>query len=61
MAQPDTAISRQPVLLQLLEFLILADFIGYWSHRPFHKVARLWRIHAVHDSSTAPLVRTGGA
>jgi sterol desaturase/sphingolipid hydroxylase (fatty acid hydroxylase superfamily) len=52
MAQPDTAISRQPVALQLIEFLILADFIGYWSHRAFHRVSRLWRIHAVHHSST---------
>ncbi|HLF70918.1 MAG TPA: sterol desaturase family protein [Dehalococcoidia bacterium] len=48
----DTAISHQPLALQLIEFLLLADLAGYWQHRAFHRVGRLWRFHAVHHSST---------
>jgi sterol desaturase/sphingolipid hydroxylase (fatty acid hydroxylase superfamily) len=35
---------------QSLLMLILADFIGYWTHRLFHG-RRLWRFHAIHHSS----------
>jgi sterol desaturase/sphingolipid hydroxylase (fatty acid hydroxylase superfamily) len=45
------AVARQPRLLQLIELLLLADLVGYWSHRAFHR-RPLWRIHAVHHSST---------
>jgi sterol desaturase/sphingolipid hydroxylase (fatty acid hydroxylase superfamily) len=45
------AVGRQPRLLQLVELLILADLVGYWSHRAFHH-RPLWRIHAIHHSST---------
>ena len=48
----DTFLGRQPGLLQLFEITILADFIGYWSHRAFHEVSTLWKIHAIHHSST---------
>jgi sterol desaturase/sphingolipid hydroxylase (fatty acid hydroxylase superfamily) len=44
-------VSRQPVALQGLEVLVLADVLGYWSHRAFHS-GWLWRFHAVHHSST---------
>src|SRR5258706_7712420 len=44
------AVGRQPRALQLLELLLLADLVGYWSHRAFHH-RPLWRIHAVHHSS----------
>ncbi len=52
LAVRDTAVGRQPVGLQLVEFLLLADFLGYWQHRAFHSIGRLWRVHAVHHSST---------
>jgi sterol desaturase/sphingolipid hydroxylase (fatty acid hydroxylase superfamily) len=52
LADRETWASRQPIGLQMLEFLVLADFIGYWSHRGFHTFGRLWRIHAIHHSST---------
>jgi sterol desaturase/sphingolipid hydroxylase (fatty acid hydroxylase superfamily) len=42
-------IAAQPTWLQVLEVLVLADFIGYWMHRWFH-VTKLWRFHAVHHS-----------
>jgi sterol desaturase/sphingolipid hydroxylase (fatty acid hydroxylase superfamily) len=45
------AVGRQPRLAQLFELLLLADLVGYWSHRAFHKQP-LWRIHAIHHSST---------
>ena len=43
-------LSRQPIWLQAIEVFALADFIGYWSHRLFHR-GRLWHFHAVHHSS----------
>lgn len=52
LSERDTAVGRQPVWLQLVEFLLLADLLGYWQHRAFHGIGRLWRIHAVHHSST---------
>jgi sterol desaturase/sphingolipid hydroxylase (fatty acid hydroxylase superfamily) len=52
LAERDTAIGRQPLALQLAEFLILADLLAYLQHRAFHTIGRLWRYHAVHHSST---------
>jgi sterol desaturase/sphingolipid hydroxylase (fatty acid hydroxylase superfamily) len=48
----DTLLGRQSALAQLVEFVVLADFIGYWSHRAFHRVGTLWKFHAIHHSST---------
>src|SRR5262249_34240989 len=42
-------IARQPIWLQLVELLVLADLLGYWIHRWFH-ISRFWRFHAVHHS-----------
>lgn len=44
-------LSRLPFWLQSFLMLLLADLVGYWSHRLFHG-RRLWRFHAVHHSST---------
>src|SRR5436309_12907934 len=33
-----TAVTRQPRGLQFVEFLVLADVLGYWSHRAHHTV-----------------------
>jgi sterol desaturase/sphingolipid hydroxylase (fatty acid hydroxylase superfamily) len=46
-----TLISRQPLLVQLVELAILKDFLMYWSHRMFHEIPFLWRFHAVHHSA----------
>jgi sterol desaturase/sphingolipid hydroxylase (fatty acid hydroxylase superfamily) len=48
---PNPAIARLPWLVQLLLFLLLADLLAYAMHRLMHGRA-LWRIHAVHHSST---------
>lgn len=43
-------LARQPIWLQAIEVYILVDFIGYWTHRFFHR-GRWWPFHAVHHSS----------
>jgi sterol desaturase/sphingolipid hydroxylase (fatty acid hydroxylase superfamily) len=47
------AVAGQPVWLQVLEIMLLADLAQYWVHRAFHRVPALWRFHAVHHSSRA--------
>jgi sterol desaturase/sphingolipid hydroxylase (fatty acid hydroxylase superfamily) len=47
------AIRDQPLALQTLEILVLADLTQYWVHRAFHAIPSLWRFHAVHHSSRA--------
>lgn len=45
-------IGAQPLWLQAIQILIIADFIGYWTHRRiFHVSPKYWKIHAVHHSS----------
>ena len=46
-----TKIKSQPFLLQVLEVLVLSDFLIYWGHRLQHKVDFLWRFHKVHHSA----------
>jgi sterol desaturase/sphingolipid hydroxylase (fatty acid hydroxylase superfamily) len=46
-----TLLAHQPLWLQALEALLVADFCGYWSHRMMHHVPVLWRLHKVHHSS----------
>ena len=40
----------QPKWVQILELLVVADFLGYLAHRFFHGRA-LWRFHAIHHSA----------
>jgi lathosterol oxidase len=47
------AVAAQPLALQLVETLAVADLAGYAAHRAFHAVPFLWRFHAVHHSSRA--------
>jgi sterol desaturase/sphingolipid hydroxylase (fatty acid hydroxylase superfamily) len=44
------AIEAQPLWLQCVEVLLIADLIFYLFHRLFHAVPALWRIHAIHHS-----------
>jgi len=44
-------IARQPLGWLVLEVLVVGDFVSYWTHCLFHR-GRLWKIHAVHHSST---------
>lgn len=44
------AVASQPVWLQFIEVLLIADLGFYLAHRTFHAVPLLWRIHSVHHS-----------
>lgn len=46
-----TWLSAQPFWLQIMEMLLLSDFLAYWAHRSMHRIPFLWRIHAMHHSS----------
>lgn len=43
-------VMMQPKWLQLIEALLIADFVYYWLHRTFHRPAA-WKYHAIHHSS----------
>ncbi|RUW34580.1 MULTISPECIES: sterol desaturase family protein [unclassified Mesorhizobium] len=45
-----SAVSSQPLWLQLIEIIVIADVGLYWAHRAFHAVPFLWRFHAIHHS-----------
>lgn len=47
------AVAAQPLLVQLVEIVVVADLAQYAIHRLFHRVPWLWRFHAVHHSSQA--------
>jgi lathosterol oxidase len=47
------AVAAQPVVIQFVEIVIVADLAEYGVHRLFHRVPWLWRFHAVHHSSRA--------
>jgi lathosterol oxidase len=47
------AVAAQPLALQLVEAVLVADLTAYWVHRAFHAVPALWRFHAIHHSSEA--------
>ncbi|MCC7460045.1 MAG: sterol desaturase family protein [Proteobacteria bacterium] len=44
-------ILQQPVWIQFLEVLLIADFTQYWIHRAFHRIPFLWKFHAIHHSA----------
>jgi hypothetical protein len=44
-------IASQPWWLQVIEIVLLSDFLIYWAHRLQHRVGFLWRFHAVHHSA----------
>jgi sterol desaturase/sphingolipid hydroxylase (fatty acid hydroxylase superfamily) len=46
-----TRVAGQPVILQILEAMILADLFQYGIHRAFHEIPFLWRFHSIHHSS----------
>ena len=44
-------ITSQPRWLQLIEAMLLREFLVYWAHRTTHMSPVLWRFHEVHHSS----------
>ena len=47
------AVAAQPLLVQFLEIVLLADLAEYAVHRLFHAVPWLWRFHRIHHSAEA--------
>jgi sterol desaturase/sphingolipid hydroxylase (fatty acid hydroxylase superfamily) len=45
------AAASQPVWLQFLAILLIADFLAYLYHRSIHHCTWLWRLHQIHHSS----------
>lgn len=43
-------VAAQPLWLQFVEVLLIADLIFYLFHRLFHAIPALWRVHRVHHS-----------
>lgn len=39
-----------PFAIALFLIVLLADLVQYWTHRAYHEVPWLWRLHAVHHS-----------
>ncbi|NNC36371.1 MAG: sterol desaturase family protein [Hyphomonadaceae bacterium] len=44
------AVQSQPIWLQSIEAIIIADIGFYLAHRTFHAVPFLWRFHMIHHS-----------
>jgi sterol desaturase/sphingolipid hydroxylase (fatty acid hydroxylase superfamily) len=44
------AIQSQPMWLQVIEVLVVADLGFYLAHRAFHAFPFLWKFHSVHHS-----------
>ena len=40
-----------PFWVGVLLIVLVADFVQYWTHRAYHEVPILWRLHAVHHSA----------
>jgi lathosterol oxidase len=47
------AVQAQPLVVQFLEIVLVADLAQYAVHRAFHRVPWLWRFHAIHHSAQA--------
>ena len=47
------AVQSQPLVLQFVEILVVADLAEYVVHRAFHRVPWLWRFHEIHHSARA--------
>jgi sterol desaturase/sphingolipid hydroxylase (fatty acid hydroxylase superfamily) len=39
-----------PFFVALFLIILVADLVQYWTHRAYHEVPLLWRLHAVHHS-----------
>jgi lathosterol oxidase len=51
LAPLQSLVRAQPVALQVLEVVCVADLFQYAAHRLMHAVPLLWRFHAIHHSS----------
>ena len=47
------AVQSQPLIVQFVEVMNVADLAEYAVHRAFHRVPWLWRFHEIHHSARA--------
>ncbi|AKJ29951.1 sterol desaturase family protein [Caldimonas brevitalea] len=43
-------VQQLPFPVALFLIVLVADLVQYWTHRAYHEVPALWRLHAVHHS-----------
>jgi len=43
-------VAELPFWAGVLLIILVADLVQYWTHRAYHEVPTLWRLHAVHHS-----------
>jgi sterol desaturase/sphingolipid hydroxylase (fatty acid hydroxylase superfamily) len=46
-------VQHLPFWAGVLLIVLVADLVQYWTHRAYHEVPLLWRLHAVHHSAKA--------
>ncbi|TXH60882.1 MAG: sterol desaturase family protein [Burkholderiaceae bacterium] len=44
-------VQELPFPVALFAIILVADLVQYWTHRAYHEVPLLWRLHAVHHSA----------
>lgn len=44
-------VQELPFPVALFGIILVADLVQYWTHRAYHEVPLLWRLHAVHHSA----------
>jgi sterol desaturase/sphingolipid hydroxylase (fatty acid hydroxylase superfamily) len=44
-------VSNLPYVVAVLLIILVADLVQYWTHRAYHEIPLLWRLHAVHHST----------
>jgi sterol desaturase/sphingolipid hydroxylase (fatty acid hydroxylase superfamily) len=44
-------VQNLPLVVQVFLIVLVADLVQYWTHRAYHEVPVLWRLHAVHHSA----------
>ena len=44
-------VQNLPFWAAVLLIVLVADLVQYWTHRAYHEVPLLWRLHAVHHSA----------
>lgn len=40
-----------PLFVQVVLFVLIQEFMGYWAHRWLHGGEGLWRVHAIHHGA----------
>jgi sterol desaturase/sphingolipid hydroxylase (fatty acid hydroxylase superfamily)/CDGSH-type Zn-finger protein len=46
-----TTLAHMPILLALLIYLLVDDFLQYWYHRSAHRYEFLWKLHRPHHAA----------